>query len=203
MSVPPVDARKMQLRRQARLVRSRAVTGSSPADGLRFGENLMATIRALPDCGVISGYLAIADEIDLSAVMENLIAAGKTCCLPEVVASHQPLIFREWVPGDTLMPGPLKTCHPLPSAARLEPDVLLVPMLAFDRHGYRLGWGGGFYDRTLTILRQRTRAVVAIGVAYQVQQVDAVPFDPYDQCVDFVVTEKSVLRTGAQGGAKT
>ena len=91
-----------------------------------------------------------------------------------------PLVFRAWKPGDTLTAGVWGIQEPLPSSPAVDPDVLLVPLLAFDTRGYRLGYGGGFYDRTLAGFRTRKR-VVAVGVAFDEQRIDAVPTPTYDR----------------------
>ena len=108
---------------------------------------------------------------------------------------EEPLVFRLWKPGDQLVPGVWDIPIPTESATDVLPDVLLVPMLAFDRAGYRLGYGGGFYDRTLEKLRKLKR-VAAIGVAYQAQMVDQVPIGPYDAPLDFVMTEQETFSCG-------
>ena len=87
---------------------------------------------------------------------------------------------------------------PPPEAAEVVPEVLLVPLLAFDRAGHRVGWGAGFYDRTLETLRA-ARAIIAIGVAFAVQEVDFVPHGPHDQPLDWIVTEAEAIRTGDGG----
>ena len=93
------------------------------------------------------------------------------------------------------MPGVWGIPRPTDDAPLLEPDVLLVPLMAFDRRGYRLGYGGGFYDRTLDVLRSK-KTIVAIGVAYSAQQVDSVPHDSHDHSLDFIMTEKGVFACG-------
>ncbi len=114
-------------------------------------------------------------------------------CLPIVLGHGLPLEFRRWYPGEPTQPGMWKIPRPLPDAELVVPDVLLVPMLAFDRHGYRLGYGGGFYDRTLDQLRAK-KNVIAIGVAYAGQEVDAVPRGPHDQPLDYVLTEQGLIQ---------
>jgi len=113
--------------------------------------------------------------------------------LPCVEAAGAPLVFREWSPGDDLVEEPFGTRAPAPAATRHDPDVLLVPLLAFDRSGYRLGYGGGFYDRTLEALRA-IKSISAVGVAYAAQEVQAVPRGERDQPVDLIVTEREVIR---------
>jgi len=196
-----VDAQKSQLRHQARKTRSEIVAAASPGCLAAFNENLRLALDEAPDWQVISGYLAIGDEIDPLRVMDQQRKAGKTCVLPVVVGKAQPLIFRIWEPGCQLESGPLNTRHPQEDMPVADPDVLLVPLLTFARDGYRLGWGGGFYDRTLAAYRDRGKSIVSIGVAYGGQERNQVPHDAYDQRLDFVVTEKGVIRIDRGMGA--
>jgi 5-formyltetrahydrofolate cyclo-ligase len=110
-----------------------------------------------------------------------------------VSGQGQPLVFRSWKPGDTTSAAVWGIGEPLGSAPVVEPDVLLVPLLAFDADGYRLGYGGGFYDRTLARLRGM-KSVVAIGLAFDEQQVDSVPHTGRDERLDWVLTPRGPLR---------
>jgi 5-formyltetrahydrofolate cyclo-ligase len=141
---------------------------------------------------VVSGYWPMGDEIDPRPLMAALVARGCRMALPVVAVRGQRLEFRAWAPGDDLAPGPHGTVHPLASAETLVPRVVLLPLLAFDRYGFRLGYGGGYYDRTLEHLRAGP-GVQAIGVAYAAQEVDAVPHDGYDQRLDAVATESGLV----------
>ncbi|RED49775.1 5-formyltetrahydrofolate cyclo-ligase [Aestuariispira insulae] len=143
---------------------------------------------------VISGFLPIGSEVDLRALLGHWTANGGISALPCVVGNDQPLLFREWREGDVLIKESFGTVAPGEDAPEHDPDILLVPMLAFDRAGYRLGYGGGFYDRTLEKLRSK-KQVLAVGVAYAAQEVDAVPRDHHDQPLDLIVTEREVIRS--------
>jgi len=126
-------------------------------------------------------------------LMDVLANNGHTTCLPIVVGDNQPLIFRKWQPGDNTEPGAWNIPVPLQSAEPVEPDIMLVPLLAFDRRGFRLGYGGGFYDRTISKYRL-SKAVITIGVAYAAQEIDQVPINQYDQQLDWVLTEKGPIK---------
>jgi len=139
--------------------------------------------------GIVSGFIPYKSEITTMPMLNRLRRHGWQTCLPIVVAAEQPLIFRAWVPGEPLVPGVWDIPIPLDTSPEVMPDVLLVPMLAFDRRGFRLGYGGGFYDRTLEKLR-RLKPVVAIGVAYHAQLVDEVPIGIHDAPLDYVMTEQ-------------
>jgi 5-formyltetrahydrofolate cyclo-ligase len=137
---------------------------------------------------VASGFQPYKSEISVLPLMAKLVAVGWVTALPVVVGKGLPLVFRQWAPGDETVAGIWDIPVPVESAEEVEPDLLLVPMLAFDRKGYRLGYGGGFYDRTLEQLR-RLKPITAIGVAYAAQEIPEVPHGPHDQPLDWIMTE--------------
>jgi len=141
----------------------------------------------------VSGFHPYDSEIDTRPLLGKLAGEGWTTALPVVVAKAQPLLFRRWLPGEPTDIGALKIAVPLASAPLVEPDVLLVPLLAFDKAGYRLGYGGGFYDATLAALRARKK-IVAIGVAYAGQEVESVPHEAHDMKLDYVMTEVGLVK---------
>ncbi len=141
---------------------------------------------------VVAGYMAMRTEIDPAPVMRRLHAEGARICVPVIEGKDQPLKFREWTPGCALEDGPFGAKVPA-EGDWLEPDALIVPLVAFDARLNRLGYGGGFYDRTLEGLRAR-KPVAAIGFAYAAQEADALPLEPTDQPLNALVTEKGVLR---------
>ncbi len=136
---------------------------------------------------VLSGYMPMRTEIDpLPAMAAHQGPVG----VPVIIGKGQPLRFREWSPGARMVEGSFKALIP-EEGAWVEPEVLIVPLLSFDARGYRLGYGGGFYDRTLEGLRARGR-VLAVGFAFAAQEVAEVPTEPTDQRLDAVVTENGV-----------
>lgn len=141
---------------------------------------------------VVAGYWPLADEADVRPLLEGLHSRGVICVLPVVVAAGQPLVFREWQPGLTLDRGPLGTRHPPARMAERSPGMVLTPLVAFDRKGWRLGQGGGYYDRTLAGLR-REGAATAVGIALSCQEVAEVPHGPHDRRLDWIVTEQEVF----------
>jgi 5-formyltetrahydrofolate cyclo-ligase len=144
---------------------------------------------------VVSAFFPYMSEIDTRPLLGKLAGEGWTTCLPIVIALGQPLIFRHWLPGQPTVPGKWDIPRPTDEAPLVVPDVLLVPMMAFDKQGFRLGYGGGFYDRTLQVLRE-TKTITAIGVAYSAQEVDSVAHDSHDQALDYVMTEKGWFKCG-------
>lgn len=141
---------------------------------------------------VVSAFFPYQSEIDTRPLLGKLAGEGWTTCLPIVIAQGEPLVFRRWMPGEPTVPGIWNIPRPSDDAEQMEPDVLMVPMLAFDRKGYRLGYGGGFYDRTLEMLR-RKKKTVAIGVAYAAQEMSSVPHGAHDQTMNFIMTEKGTF----------
>jgi len=145
---------------------------------------------------VISGYRPIRTEIDPSPLMEALHIAGHRLCVPEIQGRGLALRFREWRPGIEMIEGAFGALVPA-SGDWLEPQLLIAPLLAFDAAGWRLGYGGGFYDRSLEGLRAKRRTL-AVGFAYSAQQVAAVPRESTDQPLDAIVTEQGLIRPAGE-----
>jgi 5-formyltetrahydrofolate cyclo-ligase len=143
-----------------------------------------------PPEAIVSGFWPIGDEIDIRPLLHALHDRGNRVALPITPRRGEALTFRGWQPGDVLVPERFGTMRP--TGDLLTPDMLLIPLLAFDTAGGRLGYGGGFYDRTLAQLPGRLR----LGCAFAAQQVDAVPFGPYDIRLDAVATENGIIRCG-------
>ncbi len=141
----------------------------------------------------VAGYFPIRSEADPVPLMAELATLGHTCALPRVMTSESPLRFFRWAPGSETEEGAFGTRVPLKKSEEILPDILLVPLVAFDLVGGRLGYGGGFYDRTLRGLRAK-RTCVAVGIAYSAQERDSLPHDVYDEPLDWVVTEKGSRR---------
>ena len=141
---------------------------------------------------VVSGYSPIRSEIDPVPLMRKLAGQGAQLALPAVMARGKSLAFRAWSAGDRLMLGPLGILEPSPAAAELIPDIMLVPLAAFDRAGHRIGYGAGHYDYTLAHLR-KLKHIIAVGLAFAAQEIVAVPALPHDVALDCVLTETEVL----------
>jgi 5-formyltetrahydrofolate cyclo-ligase len=139
---------------------------------------------------VVSGYSPIRSEIDPIPLMRSLAAQGAQLALPAITARGRSLAFRVWSPNDRLLLGPLGILEPSPAAAETIPDIMLVPLAAFDRAGHRIGYGAGHYDYTLAHLRKlKLKHIIAIGLAFAVQEIAAVPALPHDVALDYVLTE--------------
>ena len=137
---------------------------------------------------IVSGYSPIRGEFDPVPLMRKLAEQGAQLALPAVMARGKSLAFRAWSPSDRLMLGPLGILEPSPAAAELIPDIMLVPLAAFDRLGHRIGYGAGHYDFTLAHLR-KVKPVTAIGLAFAAQEIEAVPALSHDVALDYVLTE--------------
>ena len=137
----------------------------------------------------VSGFWPIKDEIDIRPMMFEFHNQGCQLALPVVQGKGLPLLFRAWRPGDPLEAGVFGTLQPSARREAIEPDALIVPLLACDADGWRLGYGGGFYDRTLALLRKRRR-ITAMGVGFDAQLVPDVPRGPDDQRLDWLLTDK-------------
>ena len=143
--------------------------------------------------GVVSGFHPHGSEIDCTVLMRRLAGEGWTTCLPVVTGPAKPLTFREWAHDDELEAGVWDIPVPGEEAPEVKPDVLLVPLLAYDDKGYRLGYGGGFYDRTIELARA-DREVVTVGVAFAEQRVKSVPHLDHDEPLDWMLTEAGPKR---------
>ena len=175
--------------RRAGFDRRKAAHAARPADP---SAHLRAALADYPGA-TVSGYMPIRTEIDPLPAMTQAAQAG-VVGIPVIDGKGLPLRFARWVPGMDLVEGPFGA--QIPEAPDwIDPDVLIVPLVAFTRGGGRLGYGGGFYDRTLALLRaQRPRR--AIGYAYAAQEAPHLPLDPTDQPLDLIVTEAGVIRPG-------
>jgi 5-formyltetrahydrofolate cyclo-ligase len=142
-----------------------------------------------PPGAIVSGFWPMGPEIDIRPLLHALHERGHAIALPVTPKRGNPLLFRRWRPGDELACGPLGTRQPGPDAETLTPGYLLVPLLAFDRAGRRLGYGGGYYDRTLAALPGAT----AVGCAYAAQELDEVPAGPEDARLDAIATEAGLV----------
>lgn len=191
-----IDAAKHRLAEKMRPLRREAHRGG----GRVAAENLWRQFQdarrqglVIDDDDVVSGYWPIRDELDSRRLLTGLTDQGSRCALPVVEGREKPLLFRQWKPGVELVQRPFGLSEPPDSARALTPRILLVPLLAVDSRGNRLGYGGGYYDRTLIFLRQSV-PIIAVGIAFEAQLVADVPHDGRDAALDWVVTENSVHR---------
>ena len=181
---------KANLRARARALRREAHEKAGPGAGLLIADNFMVRLP-WRKARIIAGYVSIGDEADVAPLLALLAGHNAVLALPAVTGREAPLEFRRWKPEDALEDGPFATRHPLAEMERVTPDLLLVPLLAFDLEGGRLGYGGGYYDRSLEHLRGQG-PVTAIGIGYAAQRMDRLPRETHDQPLDWIVTEQDV-----------
>lgn len=181
---------KVSLRAKARALRRRSHSEAGPGAGLLIADNFLVRVP-WRKAHVIAGYISIGDEADVAPLLGLLAGQGANLALPAVATRDAALEFRRWKPEDSLEAGLFATQHPSELAEREVPDLLLVPLLAFDLEGGRLGYGGGYYDRTLAGLRAKG-PVIAVGIGYAGQRMDGLPRETHDQPLDWIVTEKDV-----------
>ena len=190
MTSSPIASAKSDLRKVA-LARRDALPA---AERMAAAEAIAARTFpvALTSGTIVSGFMPLNSEISPLPLMRKLAEAGAGLALPVVVERGVPLSMRAYAFGDALVKGVWGIRVPPPEAPEVAPDVLLVPLLAFDRNGNRLGYGAGYYDMTIAALRAKKRAV-AIGVAFAAQEVDEVPTTPRDVRLDLVLTERGMI----------
>lgn len=185
MNGTTVEADKRALRAEAHRRRFATLPAWRVEASAAAVQHFLSNVPLQPG-SVVAGFWPIRDELDIRPLLARLMDSGHRLCLPAVVARDAPLEFREWAKGGALYDAGFGTLAPDADAAQLQPDVMLLPLLGFDRHGTRLGYGGGYYDRTLAALPQRPRL---IGFAFACQEFDHIPRDSHDVPLDGVVTE--------------
>jgi 5-formyltetrahydrofolate cyclo-ligase len=184
---------------RARLLEQRTALPGATLAQFRHGIDTHIE-RAFPDLvhGIVAFCWPYMNEYDPRHLLARLRRRGAVTALPAIVAPRTPLVFREWHPGVALKAGPLGI--PFPAAgAELQPDSVLLPVVAFDALGYRLGYGAGYFDRTLAAIARRPRV---IAVAYEMQFMETIHPQPHDIPVDYVVTERGVYVRQAEGGLR-
>ncbi len=183
---------KRALRAEARRARARldqAVRAAAAQELAVIGLDFLAP----PPGAVIAGYHPLPDEIDPLPLLARLEAAGFAVALPAHAPGARDLTFHRWRAGEPLAVGDFDVLMPLPDAPLLAPDVVLAPLLAFDAAGHRLGYGAGYYDRSIAHLRAN-KPVTVVGLAFDEQEVPAVPHEPLDQRLDWIVTPRGPRR---------
>ncbi len=181
---------KAELRREA-LTRRDAL----PAEIRKAGAEAVAA-RAFPLAiapgTIVSGFMPLKSEINPLPLMRKLADAGARLALPVVTGRGKPLVMRSWQWGEPLVPGVWGIMEPPRAAPEVEPDILLVPLLAFDRNGHRIGYGAGYYDLTIAQLRAK-KPIAAVGIAFAAQEVESVPRTAFDARLDLVLTENETI----------
>jgi 5-formyltetrahydrofolate cyclo-ligase len=147
---------------------------------------------ALAPTMIASGFMPLKSEINPLPLMRKFADAGSTLALPVVAGRGKPLIMRAWSWGEPLVAGVWGIREPPPEAPAVDPDVVLVPLLAFDRRGHRIGYGAGYYDMTIARLRAK-KPIAAVGIAFAAQEVETIPTTAFDEPLDLVLTENETI----------
>ncbi len=142
---------------------------------------------------IVSGFIPISSEIDPRFLMQDIAKLCAKLCLPRIDAQTNNLNFHEYVFGDALKSGSMGVQEPLDNKEILQPNILLVPLLAFDENLYRLGYGGGYYDRAISSLRKMQK-IITIGIGFDEQKMDNIPIEPHDEKLDYILTEKKLYK---------
>lgn len=182
---------KTTLRREAQSAR-RVLHRALPEAGRAIADNFLAAIK-LPPAAIVAGYVAMRFEADPAPLLSDLRKSGHAIALPRVVAKATPLAFHLWDEARRPVGGAYDLLEAAPGWPKVSPDVVLVPLLAFDDAGYRLGYGGGYYDRTLRYLREK-RTVLAIGLGFSGQRVPSIPRGATDEGLDWLVSEAGTVK---------
>ena len=185
-----IEDSKAALRREA-LARRDAMPRELRADAAEAIAARPFPVAVEPGA-VVSGFMPMKSEINPVPLLRKLADAGATLALPVVAGKGSPLIMRAWSFGEPLAAGVWGIREPRPDAPEVFPDILIVPLLAFDRRGHRIGYGAGYFDMTIAALRVR-KPVVAAGIAFAAQEVAEIPTTPRDARLDLVLTEREVI----------
>lgn len=182
-----IAAQKKAVRKAAMARRNIAYKAAKGAGEAAAG-HLLAWLETTAPLRAISGYMPIFSELDILPAMHRLHARGYAISVPVIIGKAQPLKFRSWTPETKMVAGPFGAMIP-ESGDWQRPELLLCPLLSFDKSGQRMGYGGGFYDRTIAALNP----VQALGYAYGAQQVESLPHEATDMPLDGVVTENGII----------
>ena len=185
-----LDETKKQLRKQAATARKMAFDDMPDAPVRLAGFATQLFHNFTPKC--VAAYWPIRTEIDPIPLLGALADLGASTCLPATPEDGKPLRFHEWACGAPLVDGPYHTKEPSSDAGLVIPDLILAPLLAFDSAFWRLGYGGGFYDRTLAALEQAGHQVDVVGIAFDESLVNKVPTGPYDRQLSAILTPSTL-----------
>jgi 5-formyltetrahydrofolate cyclo-ligase len=190
-----IEDAKAALRATAHKKRAAIYAGARAEAARAAAEHFFSGVTLDPS-EVVAAYWPIRDELDCRPVLTRLVDSGQPVCLPVVIGDGEPLELRLWAEGEPLYPSGFGTLAPAEGAPVVEPDVILMPLLGFDKQGTRLGYGGGYYDRTLTTLSKTPRL---IGFAFASQEIEQIPREPHDIPLDAVVTEAGYRKLSGEG----
>jgi len=183
---PKIEQAKAALRLRAHASRAAILNSTRAASARSVADHFFRSVPLKPT-EIVAGYWRIKDEMDCQPILIRLMDTFQPVCLPVVLGDDQPLELRLWEQGTPLYEAGFGTLAPSELAPQAQPDVIIMPLLGFDSRGTRLGYGGGYYDRTLERLSKKPRLV---GIAFAAQEFDSIPREPHDVPLDVIVTEQ-------------
>lgn len=192
MNTSMTDTSKLQLRTELLQRRDHYTKSNDLKSTGQLLLNKVLSAEIIPTGAIVASYWPVKSEADVRPLLTYFYEHGHVCALPVVQASKQPLVFREWRPGNLLVSGLYNILTPDEGAKVVTPTVLFVPILGFDTKGHRLGHGEGYYDRTLESLRINNN-LIAIGIAYDCQEVEAIPCHEHDEAMNYIITPTRVI----------
>ena len=190
MTAIPINELKAALRKSALARRDALPAGERQHAAAAIAERPFPL--PVPSGAIVSGFFPLKSEINPLLLMRKLADAGARLALPAVAGRGKPLVMRAYAFGQELNSGVWGIREPRDDAPEVDPDILIVPLAAFDRRGNRIGYGAGYYDMTINALRSR-KPVAAVGIAYAAQEVPTVPVTERDAALDLVLTEREVI----------
>ncbi|MDE3016800.1 MAG: 5-formyltetrahydrofolate cyclo-ligase [Pseudomonadota bacterium] len=193
----PTD--KNSLRAEMLAARGRIDVETSKTAAVALARHM---VEAVPVEGIVAGYVSARGEIGMHESLAELSERGHALCLPVVRGKNEPLVFRRWRIDHPLEMGQFGIRVPPETEPELIPEIVIVPLVAFDAAGHRLGYGAGYYDRTIAGLRRRQKNITIIGAAYASQRVGSIPAEAHDEGMDMVVTERGII-TPPHGGVRS
>ena len=193
MAERDIGAAKAALRIRAHLARASLDAGQREEAAREACRHFFQAI-ALPSGDVVAGYWRVRDEMDCQPILLGLMKSGQPVVLPVVVGENEPLEMRLWQADESLREAGFGTLAPPDNAPKAQPDIVIMPLLGFDAQGTRLGYGGGYYDRTLAAMPKRP---MLVGLAFAIQEFDAIPHEDHDVPLHAIVTENGVRSFGA------
>jgi 5-formyltetrahydrofolate cyclo-ligase len=189
---PKIEEAKAALRLKARAARAALLDSTRPDAARIAAAHFADAVKPAPGQS-IAGYWRIKDEMDCQPILIRLMDEGRPVCLPVVTGDEEPLEFRLWEDGTPLYEAGFGTLAPSDLAPKVTPDIIITPLLGFDARGTRLGYGGGYYDRTLERLSTKP---LLVGLAFAAQEMDEIPHEAHDVPLDMVITETGIRRFG-------
>ena len=185
--------KKSECRKKQFVIRKKLFSNTYNVFNNLLFEDLFDKIN-IKKINIVSSFFSINTEINTDELNNFIISKNKILCFPVIIKKNEHLIFREFTFKDELKEGMMKIKEPSSKNKILIPELLFIPCLAFDNRGYRLGYGGGYYDRTLDNLKNTKKKIISVGYAFDGQKVSAVPKDKFDIKLDYVITEKKIYK---------